>query len=56
MNATATHRAVSGWRIVAWLLTGLFILAHGCHVNRDTELRLRQSHDSSWAPAREFCN
>lgn len=56
MNATATDRSVSGWRIVAWLLTGLFILAHGCHVDRDTELRLRQSQGESCAPAREFCN
>lgn len=55
MNAAATDRAVDGWRIVVWLLSGLFILAHGCHVDRDTELRLRQSQSAPCAPARVFC-
>jgi hypothetical protein len=27
-----------GWRLVVWVLAGLFIVSHGCHADRDTEL------------------
>jgi hypothetical protein len=37
MTATC-ERTVGRWRAAAWLLACLFILAHGCHADRDTEL------------------
>jgi len=36
-----SSEAVGRWRAVVWLLLGLWIVAHGCHADRDTELRAR---------------
>jgi hypothetical protein len=42
MNAVGCERPVAaGWRRAVWLLLGLWVVAHGCHADRDTELFAR---------------
>jgi hypothetical protein len=38
MSASTCERTVGRWRAVVWLLLGVWIVAHGCHADRDTEL------------------
>jgi hypothetical protein len=42
MNATQmSEPTVARWRYAVWLLLGLFVVAHGCHGDKDTELFTR---------------
>ena len=41
MTAAACEQTTAQWRAVVWVLCGLLIVAHGCHADRDTELRAR---------------
>jgi hypothetical protein len=41
MTTQTSGQTVGRWRAVLWVLVGLWIVAHGCHADRDTELRAR---------------
>ena len=50
MTTATSERAVGRWRAVAWVLFGLLIVSHGCHADRDTELRARPAVGDSCEP------
>jgi hypothetical protein len=40
-GASKTQPRPPRWRVAVWVVLGLVIVAHGCHADRDTELRAR---------------